>query len=147
MNNYFPSRHWYTVYCALPFKILSKCPLYKSSLYLYFICYKKHICDLIHCYITLSMHRYTRKEGWEFTLLWFHGTESKPVILFCVHSAPSTMEPQCRAVTPVLNDANNQSFNIPRPLQDFQHLKITWKFCLSLQKCLGQFGLWALKNL
>lgn len=102
---------------------------------------------MIHCCIILSTYRYIRKVGWELTLLQFHGTESKPVILFCVHSAPSTMEPQCSAVTPMLYDANNQSFNIPRPLQDFQHLKITWKFCLSLWKCLGQFGLWALKSL
>lgn len=52
---------------------------------------------------------------------------AEPVILFYVHSLPNTMEPQSRAVTPMLYDANNQSFNIPRPLQDFQHLKITWK--------------------
>lgn len=44
---------------------------------------------------------------------------AEPVILFYVHSLPNTMEPQSRAVTPMLYDANNQSFNIPRPLQDF----------------------------
>lgn len=90
---------------------------------------------------------YQQKRDGSWLCSYFMVLRANPVILFCVHSAPSTMEPQCRAVTPMLYDANNQSFKHSRPLQDFQHLKITWKFCLSLWKCLGQFGLWALNSL